>query len=803
MDFHGTPQDDQIDQQKQNIPAWAVIYGDGGNDTISVSEGIAIGGPGNDTVIAKSEWATVAYWNSPNGVRVDLGTGVAQDGFGTTDTLVNVKIVQGSAHDDTLIGGAANEFFNGGGGNNVVIGGAGFDTVDYFFEPSTNADITYDAATDTFTVAKHFSNGDHGVDKLSGIEKIEFVGDGSDHAVILRSQFVGDFRTSTIHAQVPLTSGVGGTQFKAGDFNSDGRTDFVFVTQAGTGTAPAPTFIFLGDGKGGFTNGTGSVFGAPPMAIVGGGRTLVGDFNNDGKSDIFQLDFGDDAPPFSGGSNHLYLSSSTGVLVDASDTLPQRRDTNHGGSVGDVNGDGYLDVLVNTLGEGNFLLINDGTGHFKEVTSLIPRPLVPSNGYFQHQTNTFSGMVDVNTDGAPDIILGTWDGDASHLGSQVLLNDGHGDFTKSTPIALPRSGIDKEIVLAVTPIDLNGDRYPDLMLSITNGGERDVFYHTDYIQLLVNDGTGHFRDETAARLPQSTDSSSAGWLTSLATVDFNHDGHPDILAESAGGTITSKVYLNRGDGTFFLDWESDAGEHAIAADVDGDGMTDIVATNDAGTITVSLNNLANQHIYRANVGGQIMRGSSGNDTFYAGSGVSMFDGATGFDTAVLEGPRSNYTVQTVPSGFKLAAGSSSVTLADIERVQFGDGALAFDLDGVGGRAYRLYQAAFDRIPDKAGLGFWIAAMDKGMRLIDVAGEFVASSEFTNRYGKLDGAGFLTTVYENVLHRAPDGAGFDYWMNALNRGASRAEILAQFSESHENQAQVIGAIAHGIDYFPFS
>jgi hypothetical protein len=802
MDYHGTPQNDQIDQDKQAIPPGTVIYGDAGDDTITLSNGLAIGGPGNDTVIATTDWATVAYWNSPKGVRVDLGNGVAEDGFGTTDKLVNVKVVQGSNYDDTLIGGVANEYFYGGAGSNVVIGGAGFDTVDYFFEPSTNANVTYDAATDTFTVVKHFANGDRGVDRLSGVEKVEFTGDGSDHAVILRSQFVGDFRTSTYHPQVPLTNGPAVSQFKAGDFNGDGRTDFAFVSQVSTGTAPAPTYVFLGDGKGSFADGTMSVFGTLPMAVIGGGRTLVGDFNNDGRSDIFQLDFGDDAPPFSGGVNHLYLSLPSGKLADVSSTLPQRLDTNHGGSIGDINGDGYLDVLVNTLGNGNFLLVNDGTGHFKELPSLIPRPTLSTAGFLQHQTNTFSGMVDINADSAADIILGTWDGDASRLGSQVLLNDGHGDFTKSAPITLPTSGIDKEIVLGVTPVDLNGDRYPDLMLSVTNGGERDVFYHAEYIQLLVNDGTGHFRDETAARLPQDKDVGSPGWVMSLASVDFNHDGHPDILAESAGGTVTSKVYLNRGDGTFFLDWEGNAGERAIAADVDGDGMTDVVTMNDNGLATISLNKLANGHVYRANFGGDTLRGSSGNDTFYARPGADVFDGAAGFDTAVLDGPRASYTVQALSSGFKLAAGGNSVVLNSVERVQFSEGALAFDLDSVGGQAYRLYQAAFNRVPDEAGLGYWIAAMDRGMRLIDVAGQFVASTEFTDRYGKLDSAAFLTTVYQNVLHRVPDSAGLDFWVDAMHRGASRAEVLAQFSESPENQAQVIAAIEHGIGYLPY-
>jgi hypothetical protein len=799
MDYHGTANDDQIDQDKLAIPAGTVIYGGDGNDTLSASDALLIGGRGNDTLIATGNWATAAYWDSPAGVTVDLGKGVAQDGFGTTDKLVGIRTVQGSSHDDTLIGGSANEFFYGGGGNNTIIGGEGFDTVDYFFVKSTEADISYDAVSDTFTVVRHFANGDRGTDKLTGIEKIEFTGDGSDHAVILRSQFVGDFRPASGHPQVTLPAGMGVSQFKAGDFNGDGHTDFAFVSQAGTGTAPAPTYLFAGDGNGGFSDATTVLLGAVPMKVVGGGRTLVGDFNNDGHSDIFQLDFGDDAVPFNGGISSLYLSTPGGTLADASATLPQRPDLNHGASVGDVNGDGYADVLVNTLNYGNYLLINDGTGHFREMDALLPRPVDRTGA---HQTNTFSGIIDVNSDGAPDIVLGAWDGDSLHMGSQVLLNDGHGNFTKTAPITLPASGIDKEIILAATAIDLNGDAFPDLMLSVTNGGDHDVFYHAAYIQLLVGDGSGHFRDETATRLPQGKDTSTFGWLMSLTSVDFNHDGHPDIMAESAGWPITSKVYLNKGDGTFALDWEAGIAERAIVADADSDGMSDVVTATDLGTVTISLNKLANGHIYQANFGGDTLLGSAGNDTFYARSGVDVFDGADGFDTAVFAGARSAYTVHAAGPGYQLTAPGSSATLTNIERVQFSDGVLAFDLNGTAGQAYRVYQAAFDRAPDQAGLGYWIGAMDKGMTLVDVAAQFVASAEFSDRYAKLDGAAFLTTVYHNVLHREPDAAGLDFWVGYMNGGGSRAGLLAQFSESHENQVQVIGSIGLGIGYQPY-
>lgn len=801
MEYHGSSGDDDLDQTRLALPAGVVLYGEAGNDRLTLSNGLGVGGAGDDTITRSGPWGGVAYWNSPAGVRVDLAAGRADDGFGGHDTLVNLLEVQGSPFDDVLRGSSTDEFFAAFGGNNVVDGGGGFDTYTYFSQRSDQAQVSYDAATDTFTIVKQFSNGDHGVDRLSGIERIQFVGDGADGKVILRSAVAGDFRSPGPVLRVPVPEGADVSQFKIADVNGDGHADFLYVTQAGSGTALAPTYGYVGDGKGGFANATAALFGTPPQMVVGGGRSIVADFNGDGRDDLFQLDFGNDAPPFAGGMNHLFLSGPDG-LRDASASLPRRNDLNHGGSVGDVNGDGAPDVLVNTLDEGNILLINDGHGQFTERPDLLPRVTVDLGWGVLPETSTFSGIVDVNGDGAADLILGTWDGSPVAGGSKVLLNDGHGNFTHGAPILLPDSGIARQIVLEVEPIDLNGDRFPDLMLSITNGGAQDVFYHADYIQLLVNDGTGHFRDETDARLPQSRDSSEPGWLLSLAAVDFNNDGLPDILAESAGAPVTSKVYLNTGDGHFRLDWESPPGLRAGVADVNEDGLRDIVTAIGPGDVSVWVNHLNNGHVYQANFGGDQLRGSALDDVFYARAGDDRFDGAGGLDTAVLAGARTAYRVSASGDGFTLTAPGSTVRLSQVERVLFDDGALAFDLAGAGGQAYRLYQAAFARTPDPAGLGYWIGALDHGAALTDVAAQFAGSAEFAARYGALDDAAFLATIYQNVLHRAPDAGGMAFWGDYLGHGGARATLLAAFSESIENQAQVIGAIAGGIAFLPF-
>jgi hypothetical protein len=793
MDFRGTPSDDVIDQERQAIPA-GPIYGLEGNDRITVTTGLGIGGQGDDVIVAGVLAATVAYWDSPTGVVVDLAAGSAQDGFGTIDRLIGIRSVQGSNFDDILRGGDADEFFYGGRGNNRIEGGKGVDTVNYYFEKSTATDIHYDVASDTFTVVKRFTSGDSGTDTLSGIERVQFTGEGADNVTIYRDQYVGNFRTGAAY-QLSFLAGVGLTQSRTGDFNGDGHLDVVVVTQAGTGTTPAPTYALLGDGKGGLRNGTADLFGHTPMKVIGGGRTLIADFNSDGRSDIFQLDFGNDAVPFPGGTNSLYLSSTTsGQLLDVSGVLPQRPDLNHGGSTGDINGDGHIDILVNTLDEGNLLLINDGTGRFVEDSSLLAQ-----NG--ARETSTFSGIVDVNGDFAPDLILGTWNGNLHSTSSKILLNDGKGTFTPAKSIVLPSSGVPSEIVLDVDTLDLNGDLFPDLMLSITNGGDADTFYRLDYIQLLVNDGTGNFRDETAVRLPQDRVSGSPGWYMSLTPVDLNNDGFSDILAESAGNDVTSKVYLNRGDGTFNLDWESRAGERAQAADMDGDGMRDLVVTGETGVVTVMFNKISNGHIYQANFGGDALVGSVGNDVYHPRDGNHTFNGESGLDVAMIPGARSDYELSRDRAMITLSAGTGVTRLQEVERIVFSDQAIAFDLGGIAGQAYRLYQAAFGRTPDQAGLGFWISTMDRGMGLDEVGDYFVSSIEFVSKYGAIDNDVLVSAVYRNVLHREPDLEGLVFWKTYLGQGGTQAGLMTYFSESAENQAQTLDAIDEGIVYLP--
>ena len=107
-----------------------------------------------------------------------------------------------------------------------------------------------------------------------------------------------------------------------------------------------------------------------------------------------------------------------------------------------------------------------------------------------------------------------------------------------------------------------------------------------------------------------------------------------------------------------------------------------------------------------------------------------------------------------------------------------------------GQMFRLYNAAFARFPDAKGLEYWIDKNGSGENSKrEVAQSFLASDEFSDKYGdNVSTEDYVKTLYNNILGRAPDPEGYDYWVGQLSSGnETRAEALLGFAESAENKA----------------
>ncbi len=105
------------------------------------------------------------------------------------------------------------------------------------------------------------------------------------------------------------------------------------------------------------------------------------------------------------------------------------------------------------------------------------------------------------------------------------------------------------------------------------------------------------------------------------------------------------------------------------------------------------------------------------------------------------------------------------------------------------KMFRLYNAAFKRLPDADGLKYWISQYTSGTnddRII--ASSFLVSAEFKQRYGEdVTNAKYVETLYTNMLGRDYDQEGYNYWLGNLNNGTeTRYELLLGFAESAESK-----------------
>lgn len=174
----------------------------------------------------------------------------------------------------------------------------------------------------------------------------------------------------------------------------------------------------------------------------------------------------------------------------------------------------------------------------------------------------------------------------------------------------------------------------------------------------------------------------------------------------------------------------------------------------------------------------------------------------------IAGYRDNYTIVKDQSTNVVTVTSkidgSVATYQNPGLIKFVDKWTSFEIDGAAGRVYRLYQAAFNRTPDLAGLGFWVHAHQTDAALSDIAKGFVSSDEFKSLYGTAPShLQLVSTYYRNVLHRDGEKAGVDWWVDQMDHGGDAAAVLLGFSESAENKSSLAASMQNGFDYLPYN
>lgn len=237
-----------------------------------------------------------------------------------------------------------------------------------------------------------------------------------------------------------------------------------------------------------------------------------------------------------------------------------------------------------------------------------------------------------------------------------------------------------------------------------------------------------------------------------------------------------------------------------------DGNVDRVVVGSAGNDVIVVADAKDTKVVLGTGDSSVQTGK-GVDTVMAGLGNSSITGGTG-DYAVvkLSGNAANYQVTTGSNGHAIITDMTTNKVTDISKIQYvqtNDGnALIFAKDSVESTVANLYHTAFGRDADAGGLNYFFDLVKAGATAKQVANSFVQSTEFTTAHAGQDNTAFVQSLYQNTFGRAGEDGGVAYWVNVLNSGGTKADLINSFATiatqnimgtAANQEAQVVGMV----------